>query len=83
MRKAVVVLPFVPVIPMAERSLLSGWARKEGGGGLREGAAAVLDFEDGQAGLEDEEMIEGGRGVGDDAECAGGEGLVDVAVAVG
>ena len=35
------------------------------------------------SGLVDEEMIEGGRGVGDDAEGAGGEGLVDVAIAVG
>ena len=56
---------------------------EECGGGLGERAAAVFDFEDGQAGLVDEQMIEGLRGVGDDAERAGGNGLVDVAIAVG
>ena len=56
---------------------------EECGGGLGERAAAVFDFENGHAGLIDEQMIEGGRGVSDDAERAGGEGLVDVAIAVG
>ncbi len=56
---------------------------EERGGGLGERAAAVLDFEDGQAGLIDGEMVEGLRGVGDDAERAGGDGFLDVAIAVG
>ena len=40
---------------------------EEGGGGLRERAAALLDFEDGQASFVDGEVVEGGRGVGNDA----------------
>ena len=32
---------------------------EEGGGGLGERAAAVLDFEDGKAGVIDEQMVEG------------------------
>ena len=49
---------------------------------MRERATAVFDFENRQAGLVDGEMVEGGRRVSDDAECAGGDGLVDVFVAV-
>ena len=43
----------------------------------------MLDVEDGQAGLVDGEVVEGLRGVGDDAERARGDSLVDVAIAVG
>ena len=56
---------------------------EECGGSLGERAAAVLDLEDGQAGLVDGEVVEGLRGVGDDAERAGGDGFFDVAIAVG
>ncbi len=56
---------------------------EECGGGFGEGATAVIDFEDGDFGLVDEEMIEGGRRIGDDADGSGGESLVDVAIAVG
>jgi hypothetical protein len=55
---------------------------EEGGGCFSERAAAVLDFEHRQAWLIDEQMVEGGRGVCDDAERAGGDGFVDVAIAV-
>ena len=34
---------------------------EEGGGRFREGAAAMLDFEHGEFGIVDEQMIEGGR----------------------
>src|SRR5450631_3090040 len=53
---------------------------EEGGGGLGQRAAAVFDFEDGQAGLVDGEVVEGRCRVSDDAECAGGDGFVDVFV---
>jgi hypothetical protein len=46
---------------------------EECGRSLGKRAAAVLDMKDGQAGLIDREMVEGLRGVGDDAERAGGE----------
>ena len=80
-RKAVVVLPLVPVMPVAA-SLRSGWP-KNAAEACGQRAAAVLDFEDGKAGLVDEQMVEGLRGVGDDAERAGGDGFLDVAIAVG
>ncbi len=50
---------------------------EEGCRSLGECATAVLDFEDGQACLENGEVVEGLRGVGDDAECARGDGFVD------
>ena len=81
MRKAVVVLPLVPVMPVAA-SLRSGWPKKAAEA-CGERAAAVLDLEHRQAGLKDEQMVEGLRGVGNDAERAGGDGLVDIAIAVG
>ena len=63
------------------RQLALGMA-EEGCGGLGQGAAAVFDLEDGQAGLEDEQVVELMRGVGDDAESAGGDGLFHVAIAI-
>ncbi len=59
------------------------WMAEEGGGGFGKGATAMLDFEDGNFWIVDKQMIEGGRGVGDDAKSARGEGLFDVAIAVG
>ncbi len=43
----------------------------------------MLDFEDWDFGVVDQQMIEAGGGVGDNAECACGEGFLDVAIAVG
>jgi hypothetical protein len=43
---------------------------EEGRGGRGEGTAAVLDFEDGNLGVIDGEVIEGGGGVRDDAGSA-------------
>jgi hypothetical protein len=55
----------------------------EGGGRLSECAATVIDLEERKTGLIDEQMVEGGRGVGDDAESAGGKSFFDVTIAVG
>jgi hypothetical protein len=67
----------------AGRGELALGMTEECGGRLGEGAAAMFDIENRQAGLIDGEMVEGLRGIGDDAERTGGERLVDVAVAVG
>ena len=56
---------------------------EEGGRSLGQRAAAVLDLQQRETGLIDEQMVEGGRGVGDDAKRACGEGFVNVAIAVG
>ncbi len=56
---------------------------EECGGSLGQRAAAVLDLEQRQARLIDGEVVEGRRGVGNDAERARGNGLLHVAIAVG
>ena len=55
---------------------------KESRGSLGERAAAVLDVKNGYSWLVDGEMVEGLRGVGEDAQRARGDGLLDVAIAV-
>ena len=56
---------------------------KECGGGLSKSAASMFDLENGNFGAIDEEMVKDIRGIGDDAESAGRDSLIDVTISVG